>query len=144
MDLRFPPGLAVPASAVKEAATHLGLFLLEDGRAEPLHWRNVLEEARCSGTLPDMQASLIDGLTCNLCSEIAHDPVILECGCSMLICKKHTPMLDRCPQCRSPQQFQAPGGRAAKPNRQLQAVLNSITFTCPRCGRTVDYWELME
>ena len=132
MDLRFPPGLALPASAVEEVATRFGLFVLEDGRVEPLHWRNVLEEARCSGTLPDMQASLIDGLTCNLCSEIAHDPEILECGCSMLICKKHTPMLDRCPQCRSPQQFQAPGGRAAKPNRQLQAVLNSIAFTCPR------------
>ena len=142
MDLRFPPGLALPASAVKEAATHLGLFLLEDGRVEPLHWRNVLEEARCSGTLPDMQASLIDGLTCNLCSEIAHDPVILECGCSMLICKKHTPMLDRCPHCRSQQQFQ--GGRATKPNRQLQAVLNSITFMCPRCGRTVAIAGLIE
>ena len=138
MDLRLPRGMVWPTNDVEEAATRFDLSVLEDGRVEPLHWRNLLEEARCNGKLLDMQSSLVDGLTCNLSSEIVHEPVLLECGCSMLICGKHAPMLDRCPHCRSPQQFQ--GGRAAKPNRQLQAVLDSITFMCPRCGRTGIYW----
>ena len=142
MDLRLPRDMVWPTSDVEEAATRYGLAVLEDGRVEPLHWRNLLEEARVNGKLLDMQSSLVDGLTCKLCSEIVHEPVLLECGCSMLICGKHAPMLDRCPHCRSPQQFQ--GGRAAKPNRQLQAVLNSITFMCPRCGRTVAIAGLIE
>ena len=138
MDLRLPRGLALPTNAVEEVAPHVGLSVLEDGRPEPLHWRNLLEEARCKGTLLDMHSSLVAGLTCNLCSEIVHEPVLLECGCSMLICMKHAPMLDRCPHCRGSQQFQ--GRRATKPNRQLQAVLDSITFMCPRCGRTGIHW----
>jgi len=76
MDLRPPCGLALPTSAVEEAATHFGLSVLEDGRAEPLHWRNLLEEGRCKGTLLDMHSSLVAGLTCNLCSEIVHEPVL--------------------------------------------------------------------